>query len=260
MGAFTLTVTLAAVRPAAADDLAALCPSNVRLSAVTGSPQMPSACTLPAGRLLIETLYYQNASKFGGTALAAYPLVQLSYGLTRRLNIVVNPPSQIAESGLHGVGLYPHSHASYGVRYGLVQSERFALSAGLAVIPPASFYTPDETQSKYQAELLAGYRLSSRITLKGDARAATSHTVGVGRVFPSQTIGADIALDRSTTITPDVGERSVAARAQPQSFGDLSLKRVLNRKLLFNVGLGTTFNPVAHAKAHYLSSGFSYVP
>src|SRR5271170_4123757 len=43
-----------------------------------------SPCATAPGTLLIEALYYQNASSVGGTALAAYPLLRLRTGIVNR--------------------------------------------------------------------------------------------------------------------------------------------------------------------------------
>jgi hypothetical protein len=254
------TLACSGARPANAGDLQSIC-SGAELSAiVTGSSQIPSPCMVPTGSVVIETLYYQNASRVGGTALAAYPMLQLSAGVARRIGVVFDPPTQIAESGLRGAGIYSRSHSSYGIRYRLFQTPRIALGVGFAVAPPASLYAPSETQPKYLLDINSGYQLTPGLTIKGMLQESTSHTPGVARILPAQALGADFALSRSTVVSPDIGLRSVTALARPQSFGDLCVKRSLDRKLMFDMGLGTAFNPVAHAKAHYLSAGLSFKP
>ena len=106
------------VRPVRAN-AQTVCTNASLLTTATGSSQIPSPCIVPGGNLLIETLYYQNASKVGGTALAAYPLLGFDAGLGRRVDAIVDLPSQIAESGRNGAGIYPRSHATYVLRYGL---------------------------------------------------------------------------------------------------------------------------------------------
>jgi hypothetical protein len=254
------TIAFIDMRPAKADDVQGVCAGVALPSLATGSSQIPSSCTLPAGSVLLETLYYQNASKVGGTALAAFPLLELSAGVARGLDFVVDPPSQIAESGPRGAGMYPRSHSSYAVRYRFSETSRIALSAGFAIAPPASMYAPSEAQSKYLFGVDSGYRLTPGLTLKGIAQASTLRTAADGRALAAQALGADISLSRTTVISPDIGQRSVAARAQAQSFADLCLKRSLDREVTFDMGLGTAFNPVARAKAHYLAAGLSFRP
>jgi hypothetical protein len=193
-----------------------------------GSSAIPSPCTVAPGSFLLEGLYYQNASKVGGTALAAYPLLQVQAGVFRRVDLVVDAPSQIAESGLAGAGIYPRSHSSYGARYLFAQSQRLALATSFAVSPPASFYAPSESQPKYALALVSAYRLTPGLTLRAKSEVSTSH--------------------------------DVTARVGPQTFVDVDVKRMLARKLMFDVGVGTSFNAIASSKAHYLASGLSFRP
>ena len=225
-----------------------------------GSSAIPSPCTVAPGAFLLEGLYYQNASKVGGTALAAYPLLQVQAGIFHRVDLVVDAPSQIAESGLAGAGLYPRSHSSYGARYLFAQSQRLALATSFAVSPPASFYAPSESQAKYALALVSAYRLTPGLTLRAKSEVSTSHTVGVGHILPANVLGADVAIDRSTVISSDVGSRDVTARVGAQTFVDVDVKRMLARKLMFDVGVGTSFNAVASSKAHYLAGGLSFRP
>jgi hypothetical protein len=259
--AIAMTIFSIVARPASAQEVAAMCANLPLASAANPSSQIPSPCTVPAGGLIFETLYYQNASHVGGTALAAYPMLQMAAGVAPRMDVVFDPPSQVAESGPRGEGLYLPSHSSYGLRYRLSETTRIAFTAGFAVVPPASLYAPSETQPKYRLNIASGYRLTNAITIKGIADESTSHSVGVGHVLPGEALGADIApVGTTTVLSTDIGLRTVAMRTHAQSFSDVCLKRSLNRKLVFDVGLGTTFNSVANSKAHYLSTGLSFRP
>lgn len=247
-------------RPAAPVSAADACSDTSLASSATGSSAVLSPCAVAAGALLVESLYYQNASQVGGTALAAYPLVRLRFGIAPRLEAVLEPPSQIAESGLHGAGLYPSSHSGYGLDYTFAQSARAAWGAGLAVIPPASLYAPSETQPKYQLDVTTKYRLSRKFALKGTIDGSSSHSTGFGTILPGTAVGGELASGSRTLFSADLGERLVTHRASAQSFADFSLTRMLDRKLAWNVGVGTAFNPVADAKAHYLSTGLAFRP
>jgi hypothetical protein len=94
-------------------------------------------CAVAPGSVLVETVYYQNASRAGGTALAAYPLVRFETGIVRNLELVLDAPSQIAESGLAGAGLYPTTHAGYGLNYTFASNARLAASFGAELVPPS---------------------------------------------------------------------------------------------------------------------------
>jgi hypothetical protein len=260
LAAFIAALFVACFAPAHAQDANELCSELELPDIAQGSSYIPSPCTLAPGGFLIEGLYYQNASKVGGTALAAFPLLQVQAGVFRRVDLVLDAPSQIAESGLHGAGLFPRSHASYGARYRFAQMQRFALTAGFAVAPPASLYAPSEQQAKYVFDIVAAYKLMPGVTLRGVTEAATSRSVGIGQIFPADAVGADLAIGGLTVFSVDVGARAVTERARAQAFTDASVKRMVAKKLMFDVGVGTAFNSVASSKAHYLAAGLSYRP
>jgi hypothetical protein len=235
--------------------------SDLKLTDVAqGSSYIPSPCTLAPGGFLFESLYYQNASKVGGTALAAYPLLQVQAGVFPRVDLVLDAPSQVAESGLHGVGLFPRSHSSYGARYLFAQTQRLAFTTSFAVAPPASFYAPSEQQAKYVLDVVSAYEVTPGFTLRGVSEAATSRSAGVGHILPADAVGADLSIGALTVFSTDVGSRSVTERSRAQAFTDASVKRMVAKKLMFDVGVGTAFNSVASSKAHYLAAGLSYRP
>jgi hypothetical protein len=252
--------TFACVAPVRAHDVEDLC-SDLKLTSVAqGSSYIPSPCTLAPGGFLFEGLYYQNASKVGGTALAAYPLLQVQAGVFQRVDLVLDAPSQIAESGKHGAGLFPRSHSSYGTRYLFAQTQRVALTASFAVAPPASFYAPSEQQAKYVLDVVSAYSVTPGFTLRAVSEAATSRSAGVNQILPANALGADLAIGGVTVFSTDVGSRSVTERARAQTFTDASVKRMVAKRLMFDVGVGTAFNSVASSKAHYLAAGLSFRP
>jgi hypothetical protein len=215
-------------------------------------------CAAPQGTLIIETLYYQNASRIGGTALAAYPLFRLRTGIVRRLEVVVDAPSQIAESGAAGVGLYPTTHFGYGFNYTVAANSRVAAAVGIEALPPNSRFSVSETQAKYILDLTAGFHLTSRGTLSAIATGASSSTVGLQRIDPAAAVRYAYDASVATQVSTDFGERIVARHAVAQSYGDLAVNQRLRKNITFDVGLGTTFNMVSNAKAHYLASGFNF--
>jgi hypothetical protein len=216
-----------------------------------------SPCAAPPGTLIVETLYYQNASRVGGTALAAYPLFRLRTGIVRRLEAVVDAPSQIAESGLHGIGLYPTTHFGYGLNYTIASNSRMASSVGIEAVPPNSRFSVSENQAKYVVDLTAGYHLNARSTLSAIATGASSLTVGLQRIEPAAALRYAYDTGASTQISTDFGARIIARHSVAQSYGDVALNQRLGRNVTLDAGLGTTFNSVSNAKAHYLASGFN---
>jgi hypothetical protein len=218
-----------------------------------------SPCAAPAGTLTIETLYYQNASRVGGTALAAYPLVRLRTGLTHHLELVLDPPSQVAESGLRGTGLYPITRFGYGLDYTLTSTTNTASGLGLEVQPPSSLFNVNERQSKYIFDYTFGYRLTNRVTLSAIATGASSHIAGFALFTPAAAIRGAFDADPRTEISTDLGERFVAHGGHAQSFSDLALNQKLHKNINYTLGLGTTFNGFTSVgKAHYIATGFNF--
>ena len=220
---------------------------------------MPAACTLPRGELLVESQYFQNASAVGGTALAAYPLFRLRSGATSRLELLLDSPSQVAQSGVGGAGLYLRTNPGLGVNYALVGAGRLSLTAGAEVQPPVDRYSPDcGQQPKYTLHFAGLYQVDSTFALTGFVGASTSRRVGVTRDFPGASVGAKIHADQQTDVSIDVGSRFIARLAHPQSFGDISVERLFGKRIAVDVGLGTSFNPVIDTKSHYLAAGVNF--
>ncbi len=236
------------------------CSDASLLSLAAGSSDISSPCTIAPGSILLEGLYYQNASFVGGTALAAYPLFNLRLGFAPNAELIIDPPSQVAESGARGLGLYPVSRPGYGAQYTFAQTVGSAWAAGINVVPPASLYAPSESQPKYQLDLTTQSRLSRSIALTSTVAAQTSHSAGFGTILPTAALGAEFTPVARTMLSADVGTRLVTRRSASQSFADLSLAQLLGRKVAWTIGLGTAFNPVANAKPHYLSTGLAFRP
>jgi hypothetical protein len=227
------------------------------LAYADGPGDLPSACTLPRGASMVETLYYQNASKAGGTALAAYPLVRIRAGFARRAEFIFDAPSQVAESGLGGAGLYPVSQLGFGAAYTLAQTRRATVALHAEFLPPASRFIPSHAQSKYFLGITPLYVLTPQLTITGLFGGSTSRT-GSSRIFSTSAIGLAFAIDRATRFTVDLGDRYIARRAAAQTFGDIAVARTLSRHTVVDIGLGTTFNCIANTKAHYLAMGVTY--
>jgi hypothetical protein len=211
------------------------------------------------GTLVIETLYYQNASRVGGTALAAYPLLRLRTGVARRLELVLDAPAQIAESGLHGIGLYPVTRFGYGANYTVASSATVASGFGVEVQPPSSLFNVNERQPKYIFDFTVGYHIGARTTISAIATVASSHSEGFGRFTPAAAVRTAYDANARTQISTDLGERVVARRDRAQAFSDVALNEKLHKDIAYTLGLGTTFNGFAGVgKAHYLATGFNF--
>jgi hypothetical protein len=246
---------------ASAGDLAAACDSGSLLDYADGAGGVPSACTLERGRFLIESVYFQNASAVGGTALAAYPMFRVRAGVSSRLELLLDTPSQVAESGLGGAGLYLMTNAGVGANYAIVSGGPLALTAGTEIQPPVNYYAPNrEDQPKYGLNFTGVYQLNEVWGITGLVGGSTSHTVGFNHVFPGASFGTKISPNKKTAIDIDLGSRYLARHAEAQGFADVSVAQAIGKKFSLNTGLGTTFNPVQNEKSHYLAAGLNYKP
>ncbi len=252
-------LVLAGSQVARADDPATLGACQTANAAFTADDLsgITAPCAEQRGAIAIETLYFQNASRVGGTALAAYPLFRVRTGILPRVELLVDTPSQVAESGPRGTGLYPMTHFGYGANYTFLSGGRSAAGAGIEMVPPNSRFATSQSQPKYVVDLSAGYRVNARSTVSAIATGASSRSVGFERIAPSLAVRESYDTSGTTEITTDLGTRVVTRHGVPQSFGDVAVNERLRKDLRFSVGLGTTFNPVSNAKAHYLASGFN---
>jgi hypothetical protein len=233
---------------------------NTGLTVVGDGPSdVPSPCTIASRSFLVESLYYQNASRVGGSALAAYPMVRMRAGLTERLEFLIDAPSQAAESGLAGAGVYPKSEPGYGTNYAFAMTDHAVMSLRAEEQPPASRFTPSQKQPKASMDLTTGYRFSDHLMLTALYGASSGRAMyGNQHLFPTSALGLGVLTDARTQFFTDLGMKTTKWHAASQAFGDISAAHLLSQNLAFDVGLGTTFNPVAGTKAHYLAMGVNY--
>lgn len=238
---------------------AGVCSDTNMLLMIDASGTTPSECSLPGGTFLIESLYYQNASKVGATALAAYPMLRLLAGATARLDIMVDAPSQIAESNLQG-NFYPGTRGGFGLNYGIVQSLQSSVTIGAEVDAPASLYEPSETQPKYRFGASSLFQLDRGVFLNASLDASSSQSIGFNQIYPMAKIGLGMLATERTKLNFDLGTQAITRRASLQSFGDASVTQLLHKNLSLDVGIGSAFNPVKDTKAHYLATGLNFRP
>jgi hypothetical protein len=164
----------------------------------------------------------------------------------------------LAQSGLRGAGLYPHTDLGIGLEYDLADLSRSSIGIGVAERPPLSLYATKTTQPIFALDSTAFYRLSQIFTLDGYAAGAMTNVRGTSRLLPTLDLGLGYAVASNTQISTGIGSRALAFHNRSQTFGDVSVSRVLRKNLALDTGLGTTFNPVSNAKAHYLSAGLDF--
>jgi hypothetical protein len=215
-----------------------------------------SPCITPRKALVAQATYLQNASAVGGTALAAYPMLDVRTGILPNLEFAFHTPSQIAESGPRGIGLYPSTHLGYGLRYGAISSARFALAAVTDILPAMSRFSPNETQPRYVFGFSSVYAVNAKLLLGFASSATSSGKVGFEQILPSQALTSAYMFRPGTQISTDIGNR-FPGRRSPQNFGDIAVNQSLGKTMTFKVGVGTTFNTAMQSKAHYLASGFN---
>ena len=217
-----------------------------------------SPCALAPGKIAVDAVYLQNASNVGGTALAAFPMVRLRGGIAPRVQLLVDAPAQIAESKPGGGGNWPITHAGYGVDYTFLQTRRMVVALQTEVLPPGTPWVPSQSQPKYQLGLASDFRLTPRFTAGVTVTGRSSGEVGFERVLPG--LGVRTAFDASPAmqIVTDLGSRITDRHLVAQSIGDIGVNERLSKNMIFNVGLGTSFNAVGNQKLHYLASGMSY--
>jgi hypothetical protein len=261
-GALALLVGLLLPAPAWADtpSTSTACPTGSPSALVTGLDGIPSACPLAPDEFLIEAAYLQNASRVGGTAVAVYPQVNISVGLLRRVKFTFDAPSEIAESRPGGLGAYPISHLGFGLTGTIFATTQTATAILLNVSPPDTRFVSEQTQARYLAAITTSARLSSAWTIGGSASETSSAKRGLGLLEPAVDIHAGYTPIERTQLVAALGERIVTRHAVAQAFGDVGVEQTLTRKLLFTVGLGTTFNAVNKTKPHYLATGLVYAP
>lgn len=257
MGLLTLAVG-AAPAAAFADPIPSLCEGSNPFIVADDVNGAASPCAVAPRTVQLEGLYYQNASAIGGTALAAYPMLRVRTGVLPRLEFALDAPSQVAESAPRGGGLYPRTHLGYGFDYTLLESPGSALGLATEVLPPASRYTPTQSQPRYFIGLTNDYLVSPKFVLGFVASGTSSGTVGFERVLPGVALRAADQVAPATEFVSTLGTRLIGRHATGQSFTDLSLERALRAHTLFDLGIGTTFNAVSNTKAHYVASGFDF--
>ncbi len=256
------TMALAVDQPAPkGPPVKAICDQSLRSIANTSHARM-TPCIVRRGQIVIETMYYQNASSVGGTALAAYPEATIRLALSPRVEVFVDAPSDVAKSGNNGLGVFYFTHPGFGVKALLSSSSTFASSV--------SFETNPQLHALAHLSLIPVTDLTftgswmprrSNLIFSAQAGAFWFRQRGMGheqRTAATFAIGVTAPIMRKTWLTLQLRSFSEAAiHSSAQSSGTLSLQHEIGRNVLANLQLGTAFNAAGHSKAHYLGVGFT---
>lgn len=239
----------------------AVCDQTLRSIANTSHARM-SPCIARRGQMVIETMYYQNASSVGGSALAAYPEATFRIGISPRVELFVDAPSDVAKSGTHGDGVFYFTHPGFGVKAVLSSSSSFASSISVETSPQLHALAHLSLIPVADATVTGAWTpRRSPLVLSAQAGAFWFRQRGMGhqqRTAAIFAVGVTAPIMRKTWLTLMVRSFSVAAMtSSAQSSGTLSLQHEIGRNVLANLQLGTAFNAAGHSKAHYLGVGFT---
>ena len=239
----------------------AVCDQSLRSIANTSHARM-SPCIVRRGRIVIETMYYQNASSVGGTALAAYPEATFRIGLSPRVEFFVDAPSDVAKSGSNGEGIFYVTHPGFGLKAELSSSSTFASSLSVETRPQLHALAHMSLLPLADATLTGAWMpRHSHLVITGQAGAFLFRQRGMGheqRTAATFAIGITAPINTKTWLTLQLRSFSIAAmNSSAQTSGTLSLQHEIGRNVLANLQLGTAFNAAGHSKAHYLGFGFT---
>lgn len=206
----------------------------------------------------VEASYYQNASRVGDTNLAAYPDARVGYGVLPDVEAYYDAPSEIAESRL-SLPSYFLTRSGYGFEYENARSTGVAYTLTGEVSPPSSALSNPRLISTAQLDGAGYWPLS--------AQAEYGFEVGVLQFGDGARHRHHTSLTAQGLLRQLLGERTLVTAAlemQSRSFFDagaqtggvLGVERALTNQLTFDAQLGSTFNPSAESKPHYIGLGF----
>jgi len=205
-------------------------------------------------------MYYQNASKVGGTAVAGYPQLRVRYGLAPRVEIFYDAPSELAVSAKHG-GQFYAAHPGLGVQAEIARSGAlvFSLSAQShpQLSPLANLYLVP-LADVHLAATWSGLREDFAVEVGTLNFIATNRGHRRSSLFSAFSAGRSIAP--GTWLSGELGIQSNASYGSAGAArGILSVTRELSANSLFTADLGTTFNASANSKPHYIGAGFTFL-
>lgn len=238
-----------------------VCDGSIRAVANSNHARM-TPCLVRRGSVVIETMYYQNASRVGGTALAAYPEATVRIGLGDRLELFIDAPSDVAKSGEGGLGVFYFTHPGFGLKAQLSSGKTFASSVSFETSPPLHALAHLSLIPVANAAFTGSWvSPRSNVVLTAQAGAFWFRQRGMGhqqRTAATFAVGVTAPIMKRTWLTLQLRSFSVAAmNSSAQSTGTLSVQHEIGRNVLANIQLGTAFNAAGRSKAHYLGFGFT---
>jgi len=232
------------------------------LLAVVSVCSLPHAthCVVKKHHASVSTLYYQNASRFGGTALAEYPLLRTGYGVTSNVEAFYDAPSELAISarGAH----YEMAHSGIGATTSVAQDGNVDLLLTAESRPPLSPLSNLYILPLSDADLTAAWSALSGTNFA--AQVGTMNFIATNRGHRRSSMFDDLSASRAvgngTWFSGELGQQSNATYGSAgETRGIASLKRAIGTDTLFNLDLGTAFNAGGNSKPHYLGAGFTFL-
>ena len=218
-------------------------------------------CVAKPHRAVLETNYYQNASKVGGTALAAYPEVRLRYGVANHLELFLDGPSEIAKSGLHGSGIYVMAPIGFGGSYEFARVRGVSYSFSAENRPPLQPLANESlvplSDFHVSANWAGGRRTYGAEIGELDYASVLRHHTH--RSSPIAALSLSQQVARNTYFTGELSEQlRVLGGSAPQTAGILSMQHLLSQRVIFSIEGGSSFNAQGDTKPHYWGFGFIY--
>lgn len=245
--------------PAQAARYDAPCSATLR-SVASRSHSRVSACVAQRGQVITETMYYQNASKVGGTALAAFPEARTRYGVAPHLELFFDWPSEIAKSGLRGSGVYYMTQTGIGAKLEFARKAGFDYSLTLERRPPMNAFANMEIVPNADVHVDASWAptLRSTATLEvGMLNYSQRGVPGWSHTSPTAAFEFTHEIDRKTALSFELATQSVAAfGGSARSAVTVGMQRTLSKHAQVNLELGSSFNATAGSKPHELGFGF----
>jgi hypothetical protein len=236
---------------------------NGSLSAMANSTHAKlDACVVQPQEVVVETTYYQNASKVGGTALAAYPEMSVRVGAAPHVEAFFDVPSDVAKSGYDGEGIFYVTHPGFGLKEQLFSYGTFAISFSLEARPPLDALA-HMTVLPLETAALSSQWLprASNVSLGMQIGALQFDQRGMGheqRTAAMFAASMTAPIWTATSVTLQLRSFSKASiGSSAQSSGTVGVTRRLGDDALFHVEAGSAFNAACRSKAHYLGAGFT---
>lgn len=244
----------------AATERAVPCSDGSLRSVASRTHAKLTPCVAKPHMLILETTYYQNASRVGGTALAAYPEARIRFGVAPRLEAFVDTPSEIAKSGQRGAGVYVMTQTGVGIKYQLGRARNVVYSLSAESHPPLGALANLNLVPLSDVHVSANRSIRPTIEIGVEAGVINYDNTRHTHLRSSALFSASVskAVSPRTWFTMELASQSnVYSKSRAQSSGVVSVSHILSQRLMFGLELGTAFNAQRDSKPHYLGAGFT---